>query len=255
MQYRSKKSTEGFTLIELSLVLVIIGLLVGGVLAGQSLIRAAELRAVNSESQRFSTAVNTFRDKYFDIPGDLSNASSFWAGVGNGSGDGMIQNTAAAGTNEIVLFWEHLSKAGLVEGSYTEAAGTTLTAGTNNPRSRLSQGAWNVMGLGAVSAGASSVTGNTVAIPTSQYYDGNFGTAFVFGSGTNALTPAGIIKAEEAWNIDTKMDDGIPSTGATTTLKSQEGAAGSHCSITGGATYDLTNTSASACTLVVKSGF
>ena len=62
---------RGFTLVELSIVLVILGLLVGGVLSGQSLIRAAELRAVSTEHSKFVTAMNSFRDKYFAAPGDM----------------------------------------------------------------------------------------------------------------------------------------------------------------------------------------
>ena len=69
---------KGFSLVELSIVLVILGLLVGGVLSGQSLIRAAELRAATQEYQRYYTATQTFRDKYFAIPGDFNNAQAFW---------------------------------------------------------------------------------------------------------------------------------------------------------------------------------
>ncbi|MBN9993879.1 prepilin-type N-terminal cleavage/methylation domain-containing protein, partial [Listeria monocytogenes] len=72
----------GFSLIELSIVLVILGLLTGGILAGQSLIRAAELRSVGEEYQKNRTAVATFRDKYFAIPGDMTNATSFWGLAG-----------------------------------------------------------------------------------------------------------------------------------------------------------------------------
>ena len=69
---------SGFSLVELSIVLVILGLLTGGILAGQSLIRAAELRSVATESQRYMAALNSFRDKYFALPGDMANATAFW---------------------------------------------------------------------------------------------------------------------------------------------------------------------------------
>ena len=68
---------SAFSLVELSIVLVILGLLVGGVLSGQSLIRAAELRSVTTEYSRYTTAISSFRDKYFALPGDMSNATSF----------------------------------------------------------------------------------------------------------------------------------------------------------------------------------
>lgn len=60
---------KAFSLVELSIVLVILGLLTGGILAGQSLIRAAELRAVSTEYSRYITATQSFRDKYFAVPG------------------------------------------------------------------------------------------------------------------------------------------------------------------------------------------
>lgn len=67
------KRTSGFTLIELSIVLVIIGLVIGGILVGQDLIKAAELRATISQKEKFDSAVNTFRNKFGGKPGDLSN--------------------------------------------------------------------------------------------------------------------------------------------------------------------------------------
>jgi prepilin-type N-terminal cleavage/methylation domain-containing protein len=72
----------GFTLIELSIVLVIIGLIVGGVLVGQDLIKAAEIRATISQYEKYNAAMNTFRTKYNGMPGDLSaisQAGSIWA--------------------------------------------------------------------------------------------------------------------------------------------------------------------------------
>ena len=69
---------SGFSLVELSIVLVILGLLVGGVLTGQSLIRAAELRSVTTEYGKYSTAIRAFKDKYFALPGDMTNAIAFW---------------------------------------------------------------------------------------------------------------------------------------------------------------------------------
>lgn len=69
---------RGFSLIELSIMLVILGLLVGAVTAGQSLIRASELRSVTTDIERYRAGIATFRDKYFGLPGDLLNATSFW---------------------------------------------------------------------------------------------------------------------------------------------------------------------------------
>ena len=78
LESRVTRTDGGFSLLELSIVLVILGLLAGGVLSGKSLIRAAELRTIGTERDRFRTAMYAFRDKYFMLPGDISNATSFW---------------------------------------------------------------------------------------------------------------------------------------------------------------------------------
>lgn len=265
MRFREQMADKrGFSLVELSIVLVILGLLVGGILSGQSLIRASELRSVSNEYQRFATAIGTFRDKYFAIPGDMSNASSFWSGAGNGDGNGMLANTGAAGTNEISTFWIHLTNATLIEGSYTNVANTTMTAGTNNPRAKINSAGWNVAHLGTMSvAGVASPDVNTTDPAASTFYANTYGNVFLLGGGTSAVLPTGILKSEEAWNIDTKMDDGRPDIGSVTTLESQGNAtAGSGCGNIATATtalaassFDLTNTSSTACSLVFKTGY
>ncbi|MFZ4124521.1 MAG: type II secretion system protein [Rickettsiales bacterium] len=247
-------ASRGFSLVELSIVLVILGLLTGGILAGQSLIRAAELRAVSTEQQRYTAAIGTFRDKYFAIPGDMINATSFGAGtwIGNGDGDGTVETTGTATTNEISLFWVHLAAAGLIEGSYTNVSGTAMTAGTNNPRSKLSNSGWNVGGIGAIAT-----------TPTTDYFEGSYGNAFLFGGGTSATLPLEALKPEEAWNIDTKADDGKPATGAIVTLERDALAAASAagCSSPVAATttlaasiYQLDQTGTN-CSLVIKTGY
>ncbi len=107
-------SRHGFTLIELSIVLVIIGLLVGGVLAGKALIQQAEIRAAASSLENLETAYRTFQLKYNCVIGDCPNATDFFgdnyvvvgaacppsggAGNGNGNGDGLINNAGYMAT-------------------------------------------------------------------------------------------------------------------------------------------------------------
>ena len=76
-----RAETQGFSLVELSIVLVILGLLTGGILAGQNLIRASELRSVSTQINQLNTAFMTFRDTYFALPGDMRNAQDFWGGT------------------------------------------------------------------------------------------------------------------------------------------------------------------------------
>ena len=272
----SPSSRHGFSLVELSIVLVILGLLTGGILAGQSLIRAAELRAVSTEFSRYTTAIGSFRDKYFAMPGDFNKASGTggfgWVDASSnaavvGDNDGIVENTAAAGTNEIVGFWSHLASAGLIEGAYGNVANTTLSPSAtppNNPRSKINSAAWNIAHVGnmAVTGVGSPVAGATVPA-VSTFYAGNYGNVFLLGGGSNALLPTGVLKSEEAWNLDTKMDDGRPDTGTVTTLESQGSAtAGAGCgnlatstSALAASNYDLANTSNTACSMVFKTNY
>ena len=210
---------QGFTLVELSIVLVILGLLVGGVLTGQSLIRAAELRSVTADFNRFSTAMNAFRDKYFAVPGDMTNATAFWGTAGgtgsnaacyntasttsatcNGNGNGLIEWDPTLNFFEVHRAWQHLANAGLIEGQYSGQANVQCVAGGTCPRSKISGAGYSLIYIA---------------------YGGSFGESFSAASNGNHLvfgkyadiTRQTILKPEEAWNIDTKMDDGRPDQG------------------------------------------
>ena len=214
---------NGFSLVELSIVLVILGLLVGGVLSGQSLIRAAQLRAVTTEYKRYYAATQSFRDKYFALPGDMTNATSFWGIAGgtgsdatcqttvstdartcNGNGDGTV--TFSTGSYEYFRFWQHLAAAGLIEGTYTGmTSGANLYApGVNIPVTKLGSNiGWFVYTDATVSGHAFFFDGTnrgrfSVLIPNAAAPYGSYGT----------MSPT------DTWNIDTKMDDGKPATGS-----------------------------------------
>jgi prepilin-type N-terminal cleavage/methylation domain-containing protein len=116
----SHPKERGFTLIELSIVLVVIALIVGGVLVGKDLIRASAVRAQITQIEKFSTAANTFRDKYGYLPGDIKDpdATNFGfkprgTGVGEGNGNGVLEgitnaNTLAplvSSTGDLDAFW------------------------------------------------------------------------------------------------------------------------------------------------------
>jgi prepilin-type N-terminal cleavage/methylation domain-containing protein len=87
----SNKNQKGFTLIELSIVLVLIGLIIGGVLKGQELIKSTRLKMTVSQWDAVKAAVNSFQDKYVAIPGDYDQAEKFIdAGLTNGDGNGIV---------------------------------------------------------------------------------------------------------------------------------------------------------------------
>ncbi len=213
---------RGFSLVELSIVLVILGLLTGGILAGQSLIRAAELRSVSTEFNRYVAATQTFRDKYFALPGDMNNATKFWGDQATGTGacasaatpdgtpgtcDGNGNGNIQEGTNEGFRYWQQLALAGLVEGTFSGITGVAsandAVIGTNVPPSKLSSAGWTVSNWWGPIAGDAA-----------YWYAGDYGNFFVFGTKwPTGFTNGPAIKPEEAWNIDTKMDDGLPGRG------------------------------------------
>ena len=255
---------SAFSLVELSIVLVILGLLTGGILAGQNLIRAAELRSVSTQFQNFQTAVMTFRDKYFALPGDMNNATAFWGddatncadalvtdgtpGTCNGDGNGQFNAGAGANaTGEQFQVWKQLALAGLIEGTYSGLAGSAGSndhdIGTNEPAGKLGQSSWGFYYNGPISGHAT-------------YFDGEYGNTLMLGaavgSTSNTRNNQPLVSPEEMWNVDTKVDDGKPARGKlvirnrTRCVLGSDGAA-----LTGSAadaadldaTYDLQNQS------------
>ena len=126
---------QGFTLIEIAIVLVIIGLLLGGVLKGQELITSARVRNLISQQEGVKAAYFGFLDRYRALPGDYGAAStniSCTPACTNGNNNGTIRSIADGDTvDEPIAAWEHLSKSGFINGSFTcaaaESAATTPT--------------------------------------------------------------------------------------------------------------------------------
>lgn len=209
---------QAFTLVELSIVLVILGLLVGGVLSGQSLIRAAELRSILTERDRYQTAINAFRDKYFALPGDMKNAYAFWgtAGVAGCAADTNAADTGCNGNgngqytdrDEGIKAWMHLGLAGLIEGTYDGVGIGADTMGAGNvPKSKFADGAWALSSISTDPA--------NIAYPPSGTAP-NGGIYLILGSWGSMATTGGLLSSlthEEAWNLDTKSDDGRGNTG------------------------------------------
>jgi prepilin-type N-terminal cleavage/methylation domain-containing protein len=150
-----KRKQTGFTLIEIAIVLVIIGLLLGGVLKGQELITSARVRNLISQQDGIKAAYFGFLDRFRSLPGDYSLASTNIANVAagaNGNGNGQIESVLGGGViDEHVAVWDHLSKAGFINGSYTYALlPETPATVPANPYVRYIQLIYdNAYGLGA----------------------------------------------------------------------------------------------------------
>ncbi|MDG1287994.1 MAG: prepilin-type N-terminal cleavage/methylation domain-containing protein [Rickettsiales bacterium] len=242
---RNTHQKSGFTLVELAIVIVIIGLIIGGVLVGQDMIKSAEVRATIGQWESTNAATNTFRDKYGYIPGDINQTRAtdygFYvrtgvAAVGNGDGNGLLDGCAlGAGTVqgcETVLYWRDLNDAEMIDGWFqaaTEVVAASLTADALPlyfPEAKLGRGNYWV----AYSAGGRNwftVTGAT----------GTAATGIL--ASANSLTPF------EAFNIDRKVDDSRPLQGG---VRAMEGvlinvpaaAGAATCVFTGGLAYNQT---------------
>src|SRR5690242_1505179 len=119
------KRNQGFTLVEIAIVLVIIGLLLGGILKGQEMITQAKIKNVIADITGVSAAMYGYQDRYRALPGDDKNADRWTSGGGAkpGNGDGIIigaYNATGATPPESIQFWDHLRRAGFVGGSGAE---------------------------------------------------------------------------------------------------------------------------------------
>ncbi|MDA0782826.1 MAG: prepilin-type N-terminal cleavage/methylation domain-containing protein [Rickettsiales bacterium] len=222
----SKKS--GFTLIELSIVIVIIGLIVAGIVGGQKLVTQAKIRAVISEFNKYDAASSTFHLEYNAILGDMPNASAYSLGVNcsgapydcNGSGNDRIHwqdmnNGIAYDNHENFIAWTHLRFAGLIEGAYTGNNNTggpnAMLAGLNIPASAFKssrQGGWVF--------NSDDRWKNTIPVRNQLIIGGHVPNQRSYGS---LFTPS------QAKSIDNKMDDGRPYTGRVIGLAGYDGSA------------------------------
>lgn len=267
------QDNQGFTLIELAIVIVIIGLIIGGVMAGEALMRSAQIQNTVNDYNAWTTAVRTFQLKYNSIPGDMVNATDYWPQASscpgtkntsptptdmtcNGNGDEKIDNGSLTLNNETYLFWQHLANAGLIRGQYTGVAYSTRSTDTldsvdspNVPNSRIPGAHWNVIYVGLPS---------TNIIYAGNMFDGqDYGNVYRLGGGGSGWRQ--IIAPVDAHSVDIKMDDGKPGTGILTTIPWQADSknvnlACTDTDIPDTAVYMMNNTNRD-CTLVFKSGF
>lgn len=123
---KSMNQQGGFTLIEIAIVLVIIGLLVGGVLQGQQLIENSRVKQAVKDMTGTSAAIFAYQDRYSRIPGDDGNAATLaargasWTGISAGDADGNLEvnvNATFTGAGESGAFWQHLKASGFIAGN------------------------------------------------------------------------------------------------------------------------------------------
>src|SRR4051812_38274830 len=188
-----KKSQKGFTLVEIAIVLVIIGLLLGGILKGQEMITQAKIKNVIADVTGVSAAKYGYQDRYRALPGDDKGAGR-WSGVvppasaGNGVIEGVYGSANAA--DESRLFWDHLRRAGFVGGQ-----------GTENPFNAVSGKMGVQTGDGAGGAvGVLGIAGNT------QHFPG-------------LILCSANLPDKIAVSVDAQMDDGKGNAGTVRAMK------------------------------------
>ena len=228
----TRKTSAGFTFIELAISIVIIGLITGGILVARDLNRQAKLRGVSADLARYEAAVVGFRDKYAYYPGDFPTATNIWGSAGgtgsdaacqdtasttltcNGNGDGIIL-TSATTFDETARAWQHLQNAELLD---TGVFRGTLNGVTTSQLTRVALPAAKLDGVGYQFVyesrptegwnGASLPTAEIGVIPqTIRVALPNVGAPAPARLGANAFTP------QEMFSMDEKFDDKRPGMG------------------------------------------
>ncbi len=190
----NSRRSQGFTLIEIAIVLVIIGLLLGGILKGQELITSARVRSLISQQDGIKAAFYGFQDRYRALPGDYSAAAAniqmtTTGANANGNGNGRIDGAAP---DETILVWEHLSKSGFINGNYVYTSAAIVEA--NTPKNAYGQ--YVQLGYDA------------------NYYILTGGVAAASTVSRHNLKTGNQIPVEIAAEVDRKIDDGNGATGS-----------------------------------------
>ncbi len=205
---------RGFTLVELAMVMVIIGLLIGGILKGRELIRNANVAATISQVNAVKAAKLTFQDSYGEMPGDALKATQYLPNCNaanfcqNGNGNkivGQVQNNWSHAnedglTSEPTQFWKHLAMAGLIGGVRENAV--VVEWNETHPSIPIG-GGMHIFYSQQIEAGQ-LMKGHNLYLRSQPTGDPHAHSG-TFGLST--MTP------DEAFRIDNKMDDGNGQTG------------------------------------------
>lgn len=259
---------KGFSLVELSIALVIVGLIAGGVFGGRALLHASELKSIVSQSNEYKAAVASFYQRYNAFPGDMANATAFWSAENathstcialttasttsatcNGDGNGKIAPTTTtleSGSTDYESFraWQHLHNAGLSDEDVTGVQGSGGTRhaviAENIPPAQYSNAVgWSFANLAYTTANtapcadytAGSYTLSWCTVGSVSVFTGReYGNVLLLGAQTtDDFSIDDFLNPTDAYSIDEKYDDGMPQTGAIAAAGTMSGTPGTRC--------------------------
>jgi prepilin-type N-terminal cleavage/methylation domain-containing protein len=184
---------KAFTLIELAIVIVVIGILVSGVVAGQSIIESSKIRSLTTDIEKYRMAVNAYSLEFDALPGDHDEAWDYWGtdcaateGACNGDDNNQIGRKGLT-TQESVMFWKHLELSGILNQSF-ELSGLSIIPGQTCPAMKYE----------------SKRSGIMCPITYPNYY--GFEGSFVMRSNSGGASEW----PSNSYKIDKKIDDGMP---------------------------------------------
>jgi prepilin-type N-terminal cleavage/methylation domain-containing protein len=218
-----RRRQQGFTLIELSIVLTIIGLIVGGILKGQELINNARIKSQVAQIDNIKSAIYTFQDRYSYLPGDYPTPMNLgWAANNLGDGNGFIGTVQSTKNGQTTGTAAAITDSASVDGSEAVAAWAELAAA-------------NLLGGFAVAPGVAAVTATDLTIAAGGTLPAKFAGGDFLWMASFSVTPPGAkaaqvnlmvrlqsgtgvpgvaVKRPDMISLDTKYDDGLPQTGS-----------------------------------------
>lgn len=198
--------SNGYTLVEMAVVVVIIGLIIIGLIGSRSLVENARKNALIKDISQIDSSINAFQLRYEFLPGDFNNASAYWPNCDtpatdcNGDGDEKIENEAS----EDMRAWQHLALSEIYKGSFTgegDGGAAIRTIGINIPKSNFSE-----------------EVGYNFEYWTNSIYSDTTDSQFIIAgarhvNGSTERNLGAFISGRDAKNIDNKMDEGDPDSG------------------------------------------
>jgi len=228
------KRTRGFTLLEITIVLVVVSLIAAGIIAARSIIRTSQIQAIMGEYQAYASAVKNFKSKYRALPGDFAGATAVWGEVSasckvgaatgtktcNGDGDGHIEADSTPNYEHIAA-WRHLGLSGFINQNFSGNTFSSTTCnidirgGDNVPSSKLKASSWNILSSNAGTIYTTGAAGDQYIPMNACKADPTILALWIGGSLQDddgqsagcARSQIPVFTAYEAYEIDTKYDD------------------------------------------------